>query len=92
MESWYELKQKKDTTNEEKIIIVCVEAIHESKTIDTESEEKTYNVLCARVGASIDGEDETPPDEDTGDGEDEGLIAGKDEIGPDSDPTEDIGE
>lgn len=53
METWYELKARTDKTDAEKIVVVCVEAIHKSKTMETESEEKTYNTLCARVGAEV---------------------------------------
>lgn len=78
MKPWYELKQEPTKTDEEKIIVVCVEAIHESKTMETESEEKTYNVLCARVGASIDGEGK----------EDDGSVADESDPDPKEDSVE----
>lgn len=63
MQPWNELKSEKEKTDEEKLVVLSVEVIHQSKTLDTESEDAIYRNLCARVGVEIEGE-ETP--EDTG--------------------------
>lgn len=67
MQPWNELKASEDKSAKESLIVLCVETIHESKTMDTESEDAVYRNLCARVGANIEG-NKAPGESETDEG------------------------
>ena len=53
METWKRLKGKPVKTSEEKILILAIEKLHSSKTLETVSEEAVYTVLCGKAGVNI---------------------------------------
>ncbi|MEE9303636.1 MAG: hypothetical protein V3U84_07595 [Thiotrichaceae bacterium] len=54
MESYQELQEKPTKTDEEKLIVLCIEVMHESKALSSTSERDLYNVLCDRAGVEVD--------------------------------------
>ncbi len=66
MQPWNELKSKPTQTDEEKLVVLSIETIHQSKTMDTQSEDAVYRNLCARIGVEIEGA-ETPADTEESD-------------------------
>jgi hypothetical protein len=80
MKTWNELKKTPSPTGEEKLIIFCVEKLHGSKVIESESAEKIYNVVCNKLGIKVrDAEDDGDDVGDEDKTEDETIDEGEEE-------------